>query len=77
LEHQNCPSECEENVAINANTLVVRGQYAPPIIMSALAVAVGAGLISGVIGYELKDDGRRPANSFDKLPDDGGGASSQ
>lgn len=45
--------------------------------MSALAVAVGAGLISGVIGYELKDDGRRPANSFDKLPDDGGGASSQ
>ncbi|MFK7817718.1 MAG: hypothetical protein AB8G99_03280 [Planctomycetaceae bacterium] len=55
------PPNAVKVAAINGDSNAVRGQYVPPIGLETVAVAVGAGLIGGIIGYQVKDDNKRRA----------------
>jgi hypothetical protein len=57
------PPNALKVAAINADRNVVRGQYIPPVGLETVAVAIGAGLIGGIIGYQVNDDDRRSSPS--------------
>ncbi len=57
------PPTALKTVAVNGNSNAVRGQYIPPVGLETVAVAVGAGLIGGIIGYQVKDDAKKSTPS--------------
>ncbi len=59
------PPNSIRRVAISGGGLDVRGQFGVPSVgFETIAVAVGAGLNGGIIGYEIKDDDQPPKSNL-------------
>lgn len=66
---QAAPPKAKTVLAINGEEQVMRGQYVPPVSLPVVITALGAGLIGGILGYNLRDCGGKKGGGSDDDPE--------